>query len=76
MDNKPEKIVITPEYIKDLKERAKTDDTAKLQLTALVENMLMAKSPKIRAKPKIGRNQPCTCSSGKKYKKCCLSNED
>ena len=22
--------------------------------------------------PKIGRNQPCPCGSGKKYKKCCL----
>ena len=21
--------------------------------------------------PKIGRNDPCTCGSGKKYKKCC-----
>ena len=24
---------------------------------------------------KVGRNQPCTCGSGKKYKKCCLSKE-
>jgi len=23
---------------------------------------------------KIGRNQPCPCGSGKKYKKCCLNN--
>lgn len=23
--------------------------------------------------PKIGRNDPCPCGSGKKYKKCCLS---
>ena len=22
--------------------------------------------------PKTGRNQPCTCGSGKKYKYCCL----
>ena len=26
----------------------------------------------IRAEPKIGRNDPCSCGSGKKYKKCCL----
>ena len=25
-----------------------------------------------REKPKIGRNEPCPCGSGKKYKKCCL----
>jgi preprotein translocase subunit SecA len=25
----------------------------------------------VRAQPKIGRNEPCPCGSGKKYKKCC-----
>ncbi len=25
----------------------------------------------VREQPKIGRNDPCTCGSGKKYKKCC-----
>ncbi len=28
-----------------------------------------------RDKPKIGRNDPCPCGSGKKYKKCCGRNE-
>jgi hypothetical protein len=26
----------------------------------------------VRTGPKIGRNDPCPCGSGKKYKKCCL----
>jgi hypothetical protein len=26
----------------------------------------------IRTEPKVGRNDPCPCGSGKKYKKCCL----
>ena len=26
--------------------------------------------------PKIGRNEPCPCGSGKKYKKCCLLEQD
>jgi SEC-C motif-containing protein len=26
----------------------------------------------VRQEPKIGRNEPCPCGSGKKYKKCCL----
>ncbi|MEZ5032591.1 MAG: DUF1186 domain-containing protein [Saprospiraceae bacterium] len=26
----------------------------------------------VKAEPKIGRNAPCPCGSGKKYKKCCL----
>lgn len=25
-----------------------------------------------RDAPKVGRNEPCPCGSGKKYKKCCL----
>ncbi len=25
----------------------------------------------VRAEPKIGRNDPCKCGSGKKFKKCC-----
>jgi uncharacterized protein YecA (UPF0149 family) len=27
----------------------------------------------LRAMPKLGRNDPCSCGSGKKYKKCCLT---
>jgi hypothetical protein len=29
-------------------------------------------SPNKRTKPKVGRNEPCRCGSGKKYKRCCL----
>jgi hypothetical protein len=25
---------------------------------------------------KIGRNDPCHCNSGKKYKKCCMASDD
>ncbi len=28
----------------------------------------------VRPTPKIGRNEPCPCNSGKKYKKCCGKN--
>ena len=27
----------------------------------------------VRHGPKIGRNDPCPCGSGKKYKKCCIN---
>ena len=27
--------------------------------------------PYVREQPKVGRNDPCPCGSGKKYKKCC-----
>ncbi|MDC8758223.1 YecA family protein [Janthinobacterium fluminis] len=29
------------------------------------------KRPVVRETPKVGRNDPCHCGSGKKYKKCC-----
>ena len=27
----------------------------------------------VRSGPKVGRNDPCPCGSGKKHKKCCLA---
>jgi len=32
--------------------------------------------PYVRETPKVGRNDPCPCGSGKKYKKCCLLAEN
>ena len=29
--------------------------------------------PFVREEPKLGRNDPCACGSGKKYKKCCAA---
>jgi len=34
-------------------------------------NEVLAKSKPIRSVPKVGRNDPCPCGSGKKYKQCC-----
>ena len=31
--------------------------------------------PYVRPAEKLGRNDPCPCGSGRKYKKCCLPNE-
>ncbi|MGH7271990.1 MAG: SEC-C metal-binding domain-containing protein [Polyangiaceae bacterium] len=36
-----------------------------------IERTLLARTPP-RAAPKIGRNDPCPCGSGKKFKKCCV----
>jgi SEC-C motif-containing protein len=33
----------------------------------------VANEPMRRASPKVGRNDPCPCGSGKKYKKCCAA---
>ena len=34
----------------------------------------LAKQPKTRSEEKVGRNDPCPCGSGKKYKQCCGRN--
>ncbi|ABG41325.1 SEC-C motif containing protein [Paraglaciecola sp. T6c] len=31
-------------------------------------------SPFVRATSKVGRNDPCICGNGRKYKKCCGKN--
>ncbi len=36
-----------------------------------VDGRNVAKESSKRTQPKIGRNEPCPCGSGKKYKKCC-----
>ena len=35
------------------------------------EGDIVTASPVRRSQPKVGRNDPCPCGSGKKYKKCC-----
>lgn len=32
-------------------------------------------TPFVREEPKVGRNDPCPCGSGNKYKKCCGKND-
>jgi SWIM/SEC-C metal-binding protein len=36
-----------------------------------IERAIAAREP-ARAAPKIGRNDPCPCGSGKKFKRCCV----
>ncbi len=39
------------------------------------ESKESVREPIKRAQPKVGRNDPCPCGSGKKYKNCCGKNE-
>ncbi len=36
-----------------------------------VDGEMERQEPVRRENPKVGRNDPCTCGSGKKFKKCC-----
>jgi uncharacterized protein YecA (UPF0149 family) len=33
-------------------------------------------APLLRAYDKVGRNDPCPCNSGKKWKKCCANSTE
>lgn len=39
----------------------------------IAANSTAPQTPVVRTEPKIGRNEPCPCGSGKKYKSCCLA---
>ena len=47
------------------------DETANLQYSGSGATAEAKAEPKRRVAPKVGRNDPCPCGSGKKYKKCC-----
>src|SRR2546422_7870371 len=40
----------------------------------VVSEAIEAAAPIKRDTPKVGRNEPCPCGSGKKYKNCCGRN--
>lgn len=39
------------------------------------KQMAAPEAQPVRSTPKIGRNEPCACGSGRKFKKCCLNDE-
>jgi uncharacterized protein YecA (UPF0149 family) len=49
-------------------------EKAEAILGACVEELNLTRLAALKAErpPKIGRNDPCPCGSGEKYKKCCL----
>lgn len=68
----PEKIAASlqagiPALVKLLYETSGGDDRATASLPRVDTGTFM------RAEKKTGRNDPCPCGSGKKYKKCCLN---
>ena len=55
-------------------QQAITGNVRKIHAYWLVRrtNDAPANQPVRRSAPRVGRNDPCPCDSGKKYKKCCL----
>lgn len=49
-------------------------DTVNNESTCTNTSCCPPKVPTKRNGPKIGRNDPCICGNGKKFKKCCGKN--
>ena len=50
------------------------DDWTDDELEDFMFQEMEKREPYVKTEPKIGRNDPCPCGSGKKYKKCCGRN--
>lgn len=46
----------------------------KINIEKELRRLRLLSPPIVGSKPKVGRNAPCPCGSGKKYKKCCGKN--
>lgn len=74
-------IAIIISIITLLLSQASSQEPSKVEINNVINNIYQ-QSPNIpqerneieqqKKKPKIGRNEPCPCGSGKKHKKCCL----
>jgi uncharacterized protein YecA (UPF0149 family) len=78
-----EKIKARKEMIRDLEIRMAADRLdprdkhalqmiRELQATVLANKLRKEQEMKRRGEKKIGRNEPCPCGSGMKYKRCCI----
>lgn len=61
--------ILTPEEMQKAK-----DAMADKNEAGNIQEMKVAPTERqlSRKPPKVGRNEPCPCGSGKKFKKCCL----
>ena len=67
--------IYTPEEIKIISEAFKRNPIVGSELLEHLIEMKVEPTKKqmLRKPPKVGRNEPCPCKSGKKFKKCCLN---
>lgn len=65
--------IIPEDFVKEMQDLARAEKIGALQ-DRLKEIKEMALPPTVEqaVSMKIGRNNPCPCGSGKKFKKCCL----
>lgn len=64
---------ILPDYNGGIYYEKYPQEKKKMQGTALTDGT--SDEPYVRGSKKIGRNDPCPCGSGKKYKHCCMKKQ-
>ena len=62
----------TGDFNKSMAEAMPKIDEQTMQRLLAYQN----RKPSIRENKKIGRNDPCPCGSGKKFKNCCMNTKD
>ena len=62
--------ILSPEMMEEIRKA-----TASPEELAKYKEMKLSPTPKqLRRKPpRVGRNEPCPCGSGKKFKRCCYT---
>jgi preprotein translocase subunit SecA len=69
--------IYTPEQIDGMRKAMVDSQLENSLLGRLVEMKVdPTKKQMARKPPKVGRNEPCPCGSGKKFKKCHLRKEE
>lgn len=71
MDVKPDTVIRKPERESELQTRRELRPSLNTSSRGTDGQRAETKQPYIREQRKVGRNEPCTCGSGKKYKHCC-----
>ena len=66
----PEQFYLPRTVLSEVRQTWEPGDTLAL-LNPIMELEKARRVPNTRTNPKIGRNAPCPCGSGKKHKKCC-----
>lgn len=64
--------IYTANTIAKFMDELKQENLKEMQLEPTIKQLLR-KPVDSRADGRVGRNEPCPCGSGKKFKKCCLT---
>jgi len=60
------------EDVTELRKRASQGDNEAREILSHLSPMHINPTPAQTERKKVGRNDPCPCGSGKKFKRCCM----